>query len=98
MSDSVIPWMVAHQAPLSMGIPRQYWRELPFPSPVDLPNPGVEPKSTVYPELAGNSLPLGHQGNPGLRDETTKMKFKINTLYEKSRFLKPRARDRGHST
>ena len=35
------PWTVAHQAPLSMGFSRQeYWSELPFPSPGDLPNPG----------------------------------------------------------
>ena len=37
-------WTVAHQAPLSMGFPRQeYWSELPFPSPGDLPDPGIEP-------------------------------------------------------
>ena len=42
----VTPWTVAHQAPLSMGCPRQeYWSGLPFPSPGDLPNPGVEPTS-----------------------------------------------------
>ena len=36
-------WTVAHQAPLSMGFLRQeYWSELPFPSPEDLPNPGIE--------------------------------------------------------
>ena len=35
----VMPWTVAHQAPLSMGFPRQeYWRGLPFPSPGDIPN------------------------------------------------------------
>ena len=40
---------VAHKAPLSMGFPRQeYWSELPFPSPGDLPDPGLEPRS---PEL-----------------------------------------------
>ena len=44
------PWIVALQAPLSMGLPRQeYWSRLPFPSPGDLPDPGMEPKS---PELA----------------------------------------------
>ena len=45
MSDSsVTPWTVAHQAPLSMGFPRQeYWSGLPFPSPGDLPHPGIEP-------------------------------------------------------
>ena len=39
----VTPWTVAHQAPLSMGFPRQeYWSRLPFPPPGDLPNPGIE--------------------------------------------------------
>ena len=52
MSDSfAIPWTVAHQAPLSMGFPRQeYWSELPFLSPVDLLHPRIEPES---PALAG---------------------------------------------
>ena len=36
------PLELAHQAPLSMGFPRQeIWNELPFPSPGDLPNPGI---------------------------------------------------------
>ena len=40
------PWTVAYQASLSMGFSRQkYWSELPFPSPGDLPNPGIEPRS-----------------------------------------------------
>ena len=40
------PWMVAHQAPLSIGFLRQeYWNGLPFPFPGDLPNPWVEPGS-----------------------------------------------------
>ena len=49
-----IPWTVAHQAPLSMGFSRQeYWSGLPFPSPEDLPNPGIEPgclhcRQTLY--------------------------------------------------
>ena len=44
-------WTVAHQAPLSMGFPRQeYWCGLPFPSPGNLPYPGIKPMS---PELAG---------------------------------------------
>ena len=44
-------WSVAHQAPLSMGFPRQeYWSGLPLSSPGDLPNPGIEPTS---PALAG---------------------------------------------
>ena len=45
------PWTVAHQAPLSMEVSRQeYWSGLPFPPPVDLPDPGIEP---VSPALAG---------------------------------------------
>ena len=40
------PWTLAHQAPLSMGCPRQeQWSVLPFPSPGDLPIPGTEPLS-----------------------------------------------------
>ena len=40
------PWTVAYQAPLSMGFSRQeYWNGLPFPSPGDLPDPGIEPGS-----------------------------------------------------
>ena len=40
----VTPWTVAHQVPLSIGFSRQeYWSGLPFPSPGDLPNPGIEP-------------------------------------------------------
>ena len=46
-------WIVAHQAPLSMGFSKQeYWSWLPFPSPVDLPDPGIEPVSLVSPELS----------------------------------------------
>ena len=47
-------WIVAHKAPLSMGLSRQeYWNGLPFPSPGDLPNPGIKPKSLKSPALAG---------------------------------------------
>ena len=48
MSESARPWTVALQTPLSMGILQQeYWNGLPFPSPKDLPNSGIEPKSPV---------------------------------------------------
>ena len=41
---SVTLWTVAHQASLSMGFSRQeYWNGLPYPSPGNLPNPGIEP-------------------------------------------------------
>ena len=60
---------VACQAPLSMGISRQeYWSGMPFPSPGDLPDAGIEPGS---PALQANSLPSEHQGNPG-REEISK--------------------------
>ena len=56
------PWILAHQVTLSMGFPRQeYWSELPFPSPVNLPNPGIKPKS---PTLYVDSLLLSYQGSP----------------------------------
>ena len=63
MSDSfVAPWTVAHQAPLSMGFPRQeYWSGLPLPSPGDLPNPGTEPES---PALAGRFFTTEPPGKP----------------------------------
>ena len=51
----VTPWTVAYQAPLSMGFPRQeYWSALPFPSPGDLPDPWLDPRS---PTLQADALP-----------------------------------------
>ena len=45
---SVTPWNVAHQAPPSMGFSRQeHWSGLPFPSPGDLPDPGIEPRCSA---------------------------------------------------
>ena len=59
----VTPWTVACQAPLSMGFSRQeYWSGWPFPSPGDLPNPGIEPGS---PALQADSLPSELQGSRG---------------------------------
>ena len=49
-------WTVAHQAPLSLVFSRQeHWIGLPFPPPGDLPDPGIQPRSLVSPELAGGS-------------------------------------------
>ena len=49
------PWTIAYRAPPSMGFSRQeYWSELPFPSPGDLPNPGIEPGS---PALQADAFP-----------------------------------------
>ena len=56
----VTPWTVAPQAPLSMGFSRQeYWSGLSFPSPGDLPNPGMEPESPALQADALSSEPPG---------------------------------------
>ena len=46
-------WTVARQSPLSMGFPRQYWSRLPFLSPGDHPNPGIEPTPLMSPAWVG---------------------------------------------
>ena len=62
VSDYETLWIVAHQAPLFMGFPRQeYWSGLPFPSPGDLPNPGIKPGSPVS---QADSLPPEKPGRP----------------------------------
>ena len=61
-SDVELMACTAHLAPLSMGFSRQEsWSGLPFPSPGDLPNPGMEPRS---PALQADSLPAEPQGKP----------------------------------
>ena len=61
----VIPWTVAHQAPLSMGFPRQeYCSGLPFPSPGDLLNPGIEPASLASHALASRFFTMTPSGKP----------------------------------
>ena len=58
------PWTVACQAPLSMGFSRQeYWSGLPFPSPGDFPDPGIEPGS---PAMEADALTSEPQGKPNL--------------------------------
>ena len=58
ISDSAILWIVASQAPLSMGFPRpENWSELQFPSLGDLANPGTDPESPAW---QVDSLPLRH--------------------------------------
>ena len=56
------PWTTVRQASLSMGFPRQeYWSGLPFPSPGDLPDPGIELMSPV---LAGRFFSTEPPGKP----------------------------------
>ena len=63
MSKSfVTPWTVAHQAPLSMGFPRQeYWSGLPFLSPGSLHDPGIE---SVFPTFADIFFTTEPPGKP----------------------------------
>ena len=59
------PWTIALQASLSMGFPRQeFWSVLPFPSPGNLPNPGIKPTSPVSPALAGQLFTTEPPGKP----------------------------------
>ena len=54
----VTPWTVVCQAPLSTGLPRQeYWSELPFPPPGDLPDPWIKPMSLASPLMGGFFTP-----------------------------------------
>ena len=86
------PWFVAYQAPLSMGFSRQEcWNGLPFPSPGDLPDPGLEPRSHT---LQADSLLSESPGKPNsrklelkkksLRDQTQcLLRFLKNVIYPK---------------
>ena len=62
-------WTVAYQAPPSMEFSRQeYWSGLPFPSPGDLPAPGIKPGS---PTLQADALPSEPPGKPSVIAEVT---------------------------
>ena len=57
-----IPWTVAYQAPPPTAFfSQEYWSGLPFPSPGDLPDPGIEPRS---PALQADALPPEPPGKP----------------------------------
>ena len=66
-SDSLMPWTVASQTPLSIAFPWQEYRSgLPFPPPGHLPNPGIKPTSSILQvdslptEPSGKSRSVGH--------------------------------------
>ena len=68
------PQTVVHWASLSIGLSRQeYWNGLPFPTPGDLPNPGIE---LTPPALQADSLPLSHLGTPHFLIRSAKEKQK----------------------
>ena len=61
----VTPWTAAPQAPLSMEFSREeYGRALPFPTPGDLPDPGIEPVAPASPALAGGYITTEPPGKP----------------------------------
>ena len=65
-----IMWIqtAAHKALPSLGFSRQeYWSGVPFPSPGDLPNPGMEPKSPLSPAVQVDSLQSEPPGKPGMQ-------------------------------
>ena len=65
LSDSVQPYGLACQAPLSMEFSRkEYWSGLPFPSPEDLPDPGIKRMSLA---LQADSLPSEPPGKPTIK-------------------------------
>ena len=65
MSDSLLQPHRPRQAPLSMRFLRQeHWGGLPFPSPKDLPNPGIEPVSPIAPALADRFFTTEAPGKP----------------------------------
>ena len=68
-------WTASYQAPLSMGFFRQeYWSELPFPSPEDLPDPGIKPTSPVAPALQADSISTEPPGKPSLMTRQMQIK------------------------
>ena len=68
-------WTLSHQAPPSMGFSRQdYWSGLPFPSPGDLPNSGIKPRS---PSLQADSLTSEPPGKTNWRIEKPKMTLRF---------------------
>ena len=77
-----IPWIVAHQAAPSMGFSRQaYWSGLPFPSPGDLPDLGIKPRSPTFQADALTSAPP----KTALKNKfLLKSKLDDTTLYLKS--------------
>ena len=89
MSDSfVTPWTIAHQAPLSMGFPRQEcWSGLPFPFPGDLPDPGIESVSPASPALAGGFFTTEPPGNPVCVCVYVCIYIYISFFFNKRKFL-----------
>ena len=84
MSNSLQPHgLVAHQAPLFMGFPKQeYWSGLPFPPPGDFPNPGIKPPSSALAGIFFTTEPPGKPTEFGYGH----VKIEINLRYPKGDF------------
>ena len=79
----VTPWTVAHQAPLSVGFPRQEdWSGLPFPPLGHLPDPGIKPMFPASSALQADSFLLSHLGS--LVTVTAQLKDQKNSLIYKT--------------
>ena len=80
------PWIVAHQAPLSMGFSRQeHWSGLPCPPPGGLPNPWVEPASLTSPALAGRLFTTNATWEAQAPEKSDHDRRKNKTVREASR-------------
>ena len=99
VSDSATPWIVAHQAPLSMGFSRQeYWiLVLPFPHPGDLPDPESKPCLMHW---QADSLPLSYLGSqflslhPFISNRSfSKQNISWSSVSHSSKLIEPKERD-----
>ena len=79
MSDSfATPWIIAYQAPLSLGFPKQgYWSCLPFPFPGGFLDPGINPTSPVW---QADSLSLSHLESPVKMVIVSKVIFRFTII------------------
>ena len=76
VSDSAMPWTVAHQSPLSMEFSRQdYWSGLPCPTPWNLPDPGIEPRSPALRQILYH---LSRQGSTNLVSKKINADFHLS--------------------
>ena len=66
-------WTVAHQAPPSIESRQEYWSRLPFPTPGELPHPGIEPVSPLSPALTGGFFTIVLPGKLGYLLPTTNL-------------------------
>ena len=81
----VTPWTAAYQAPLSVGLSRQEnWSGLSFPSPGDLPDPGIEPRSPALQADALHSDPPGKPilDSPALNNNLTMLWLLVRGRYK----------------